>query len=422
MKNYDKIYEYVKSLEIIDTHEHLEGYEKNRDKKADVLSEYLFHYFSVDLISSGLSKNDFNTVINPEIDIEKRFRLAKPYWEVSKFTGYGRSLRHAVRLIYGIDDICENTIKDLNEQFLKALNNEKHYKKVLKDISKIKISILDGDFDCDKDYFKPAVRIDDLIMPDLEAIHQLELDLNTKIRDFDEYLESVKAKINSLSNSGNNILKSALAYTRSLYFPLTEKAKAEEEYINLLSGGKFQHTVEMKVRGGENLQNFMMHYVLKCAEKHEMVYQFHTGLQEGNGNFLANSNPVLLNNLFALYPAVKFDVFHIGYPYHKEIGALAKMFPNVYIDMCWAHIISPTACINALDEWLDLIAYNKILGFGGDYCFIDGVAGHQFMARENIARTLAKKIDEGVFDYDTAKHVAKSIFFDNPKKLYKLDI
>ena len=36
-----------------------------------------------------------------------------------------------------------------------------------------------------------------------------------------------------------------------------------------------------------------------------------------------------------------FDIFHIGYPYQQTLSALAKNFANVYIDMCWAHIISP---------------------------------------------------------------------------------
>jgi hypothetical protein len=44
---------------------------------------------------------------------------------------------------------------------------------------------------------------------------------------------------------------------------------------------------------------------------------------------IANSNPTLLTNLFFLYPNLKFDLFHISYPYQGELSVLAKGFPNV---------------------------------------------------------------------------------------------
>ena len=32
---------------------------------------------------------------------------------------------------------------------------------------------------------------------------------------------------------------------------------------------------------------------------------------------------------------------HIAYPYSDELVALAKHYPNVYVDMCWAWSIDP---------------------------------------------------------------------------------
>jgi hypothetical protein len=44
---------------------------------------------------------------------------------------------------------------------------------------------------------------------------------------------------------------------------------------------------------------------------------------------------------------------------------------------------------SALVEWLDTVPANKISAFGGDYIFVDGVYGHQYLARQNVARALA---------------------------------
>jgi predicted TIM-barrel fold metal-dependent hydrolase len=164
----------------------------------------------------------------------------------------------------------------------------------------------------------------------------------------------------------------------------------------------------------------MMHHILKLAEERELTYQFHTGLQEGNGNLINNSNPELMINLFLEYPGVKFDIFHIGYPYEKSLGVISKNFPNVFIDMAWAHIISPEASVRALVEWLDLVPANKIAAFGGDYFFVDGVYGHAAMARENVSRALSIVVGKGVFDVERAKEILHWMFVDTPARLFSL--
>jgi uncharacterized protein len=165
----------------------------------------------------------------------------------------------------------------------------------------------------------------------------------------------------------------------------------------------------------------MMHYILNIANKKSLIIQIHTGLHEGNGNIITNSNPTLLTNLFLEYPDVRYDLFHMGYPYQNEITVLAKNFPNVYIDMCWSHIISPNSSINALLEFIDTVPLNKISAFGGDYVFVDGVYGHLKLAQQNVARALSIKVEEGIFDLDKAKEAARMLFYDNPLRIFNLD-
>ena len=115
-----------------------------------------------------------------------------------------------------------------------------------------------------------------------------------------------------------------------------------------------------------------------------------------------------------------FDIFHIGYPYQNILTVMAKNFQNVYIDMCWAHIVSPNASVQALIEWIDTVPLNKISAFGGDYLFVDGVYGHQYLARMDVARALSAKIEEGLFDIGKAEEIARLFLYENPKKLFRL--
>ncbi len=63
---------------------------------------------------------------------------------------------------------------------------------------------------------------------------------------------------------------------------------------------------------------------------------------------------------------------------------------------------------------------NKICAFGGDHCFIDGVAGHRRLASRNVAKALAHKVEEGLFDAQRARRLARRLFFDNPVQLFQL--
>lgn len=419
-KSFEKINEYVQSLEIIDTHEHLPHKEEQRDKDTDVLKEYLKHYFNRDLMSAGLSAEEFQTVIDPKGPLMKRWELVEPYWEFARRTGYGRALDISVRELYGIDGIRRSTISLLNDEFLKTLNGGQ-YQRVLKEKCRIRVSILDSNLECDQKYFRSTVNTDALIFPRTKNdLLRASKETGIPLSSFDDWLEVCAKAIEGAFARGAVCLKSSLAYMRSLSYERQTRSAAEEAFNTFFAAIHYPEGDTLGTIVGKPFQDYMMHFILREANRKKWTFQFHTGIQEGCGNYISNSDPTLLSNLFLEYPNVQFDVFHIGYPYQQVLTVLAKTFPNVFIDMCWAHIISPTACIRALCEWIDSVPFNKISAFGGDYCFIDGVVGHQHLARLNVSIALARKVEEGVCDIDGAKQIAKALFFDNPARIFRL--
>lgn len=86
--------------------------------------------------------------------------------------------------------------------------------------------------------------------------------------------------------------------------------------------------------------------------------------------------------------------------------------------MCWMHIISPSRARSALSDWLDEVPANKIMGFGGDYLFVEGAYGHSVIARQNIAMVLASKVDEGFYSLDQAKKYARWLLRENAENLF----
>lgn len=415
-----EILDYINSLEIIDTHEHLPAFEERRQPN-DVIGEFLIHYFSVDLVSAGMSQTGLDKVRGEELSVLEKWDLIERYWQASRFTGYGQAIALAARDIYGIDEINRNSIEELNRRYLESYN-EQHYHKVLKEKSKIKVALLDrsGEREWDKNYFIMSHNIGSLIYPSsFNEISGIEKETGIVIYTFDDYLRACKKLIDSLYST-SKILKCALAYQRSLDFTRTEKTVAEKCF-NKIIGSKNHSNTSGGFACDIELSNYLFHYIVGLARERGMVMQIHTGIQEGNGNILSNSHPALLNRIFLDYPDMKFDIFHIGYPYQSELGVMCKMFKNVYIDMCWAHIVSPVASRHILDEWLEFIPYSKINGFGGDYCFVDGVYGHQYIARRNIAEVLSEKVVCGLFSVSEACEIAKAILFDNPARLFGIE-
>ena len=98
--------------------------------------------------------------------------------------------------------------------------------------------------------------------------------------------------------------------------------------------------------------------------------------------------------------------------------AIAKMFPNAFVDFCWTHILSPASARRALDEIIDAVPANKILGFGGDYRHVELSFAHSLIARDNIARVLSARVENHLLSEDDALLLARSFLHDNPAALF----
>jgi predicted TIM-barrel fold metal-dependent hydrolase len=434
----ERLEDFVERIPIVDSHEHIPPEAVRISKDADPLRLFLSSYTSSDLKSVGLGLEDYRMVCDPNIDIKSRWEVVEPYWRKASNTGYFRVLKIITRELYGIDEINGQAIVELARKMEEA-KKEGLYKWILKDMAKIDIAIVDNDswvedgsyyYDVNPDhnFFQPVSRFEDfLLVRSRRDISRIGSRIGAPIHSLEDLCKALERQFQLVAEKIAGV-KLVLAYHRSLQFDKVSSSDAEKVFNRIASSHQtFQWSSDytlgptmpdsFSIEETMILQNFMVHKILTLAGRYSLPVQIHTGIQEGNSNNITNSNPNKLVNLFVEYPEVKFDVFHGSYPYMKELGTLAKSFPNVYIDMCWLHIISPHAAREALDEWLDSIPLAKIIGFGGDYAFVEGAYGHSRMARKTISSVLRKKIEEGVFTEEEAKNVADSILCKNAQSL-----
>jgi predicted TIM-barrel fold metal-dependent hydrolase len=321
----------------------------------------------------------------------------------------------AARDLYHVDGITRETLPEINRE-MKARNKPGLYREVLQDICKIEYCLWDQ-FCTDKpekdDFFRLSLRLDDIVYIDSpDDIKNLEEKSGIAI-DRPEALEEImEIRITDHKPRGLAALKTALAYSRTLDFKPVRRGEAELALERILKN-------RFTERDAKVLQDYVMYSLAQKALWHNLTVQVHTGMLEGNGNRIMNANPALLSELIINNPGTRFDLFHGGYPYGGELSAMAKMFPNVYLDMSWLHVISPSYAQRYMAEWLDAVPVSKLLGFGGDYLFIEGVYGHLQIAKENIARALADKVADGIFTMKEAVSYAEMILYSNAALLFK---
>lgn len=439
----EQIRKAVNEVRLIDTHEHLQREENRLKTEVDALSVFFLQYASSDLISSGLSYRDYQTILDPRKPLEDRWKTFFPFWENIQNTAYAKALKIASRDLYG-EEINERTYQQISKR-MKEANKKGLYKWVLKDRAAIDISLQDTLLkpetyaywntppvtkllEVDKEFFIPVHRFQDFtLIQDRSDIEGIACRRGTTIHTLTDLVKNLEMEFRELSQKIAAV-KLWLGYRRPIRFEKATFAEAEEVFNQIFSQTTFDRmelegvrmTVpeDLSLDEAKPLHDFMVHKVIQLAGEYSIPVQIHTGYHEGNENLLSNTNPLNLTNLFMEYKHVKFDLFHGGYPYIGESTALAKTFPNVYLDLAWLHIMSPHAAREAISEWLDTVPANKILGFGGDYVFVEGTYGHSVIARDNVARVLIKKVEEGDLKIEEAITLARQILRENAKTLF----
>ena len=421
-----RIRQSIDQLKVVDTHEHLSGIANMKWRYHGSQPDFMF-LFSIyaydDLQSAGIPLQLLdNKLMTDSLTVKEKWKILKPYWEGSSNTAYNRAVLFTADKLFGVKNIDSSTVEELSNKIRIAYQDESGwFNKVLKEKCGIQYVVAD-DWDFSGHLFDPKIfravkRFDYFISIDSKTeIENLSKWTNRGINSLDDLVSTLEFAFKGAMEKGNYLgIKSALAYFRILFYEDVKKEKAQEVFNKIMNSQTKLSFDEVKP-----LQDYMMHRVLDLANRHNLPVQIHTGLQAGNGDIIENSKPTHLVNLIQEYPNVKFILFHGSYPYGGELATLAKNFSNVYIDMCWLYVISPTYSERYLNEWLETVPANKIMAFGGDYFSIEGVYSHLMFAKQIVSKVLSDKVKAGYFTEDEAIRIARMILHDNAINILKI--
>ncbi len=406
----------LERMEIIDAHEHI-GPERVRLETPVDAFTFLSHYLEGDLAVAGMSRSDYGAMLNPDIPLDRRWQIAAPYWQRVRHTSYARAARLAAQRFYGVDDISERTYEALSAAMQQA-NTPGIYERVLRDACRIRTALTMWD---PAELDTPLLTAVPLVIHEVEtwqalarppfasdALAQPPSANDVMVRSLDDYIDALRGYIARVKSQGAVGLK-----TVSQPYGAPDRREALAAFESLRNGSV------ARLPEANPLRDYLVDRVIAMAGGYDLVVAVHTGYW---GDF-RQLDPLHMIPILQRHPQVRFDIFHLGYPWVRETLMLGKGFPNVWLNLCWTHIISQRFAMAALDEAIDLLPANKLLAFGGDYHHqVEKVYGHLVMAREDIARVLAGRVHRHELTDTEALVLARRWFWDNPRDLYGLKV
>jgi hypothetical protein len=404
----------------MDTHEHLNKEQEYLDNGPDVLQDLFNNYVTADLVVAGASGEAMKRLLDGnDPDLAGRFRGIQNAWEKCLHTGYGEAVRLIAQHAYGMDDITPEGVEAAQE-----LN-----RKIRQPGERLRILKKVGNLD--------HVQIDDFVwacLPDKSGLDFFLYDLSwvgfcSGQLDAKVIHEEVGVEVKDLLS-----LREAMTALFAKYAPCAIAVKAQHAYNRTLlwrerEDADVERVLQKRLKG-ENvseeerlcLGDWGWARGVELAVEHNLPFKIHTGYYAGHSrmpvDFIRGGN---LCALLAKYPKARFVLMHISYPYNDELVALAKHYPNVYADLCWAWSIDPFSSCDFVRRMIHAAPANKLFAFGGDTRFPNASLAYSIQARQWLTCALQAEVDDGLMTEKQAMALATRFMRTNQEECFDLE-
>ena len=429
----------VSSLALVDTHEHLlpedqwagdnaklieemrnDGRPGWGDARPDILQDLFFNDVRSDLEVAGATEDAIQRLFDPAAgDIEFRFAGIRDAWGATQHTGYGEAVRLIASEVYGLDSL---TAEGLNaaQRTLEELRGPGERLRLLSEVAGLDhVQIDDYEWVCEPDESGPNFFLYDLTWAsfargDLKA-EKLFQETGIEVSTLEDLREAMAALFERYAACAIAV-KAQHAYTRTLLWEERSDEEAARALAVVLAGGEVEKATRLA------LGDWCWARGVELAIEHNLPFKLHTGHHAGTGNMpidwvrAGNLCPLL-----ARYPEARFVLMHISYPYSNELVSIAKHYPNVWIDLCWAWSIDPYSSTDFVRRFLHAVPSSKLFGFGGDTIWPTSAVAYSIQARRGLRRALEAEIAAGDLTEREAIDLARRLMHDNQYACFDIE-
>lgn len=233
------------------------------------------------------------------------------------------------------------------------------------------------------------------------------------LESLEQALETLVAKYGSVAIA----LKSAHAYGRTLFWQPRDPGDVSRSLQTILTRPDGATEADHIAVG-----DWCLAQGAALASQLDLPVKIHTGYYAGHSTMpLEWIRPAHLSGLLAAHPKTRFVLMHTGYPYTGELLAIAKHYPNVWVDLCWAWSIDPRSTVDFVRRFLHTTPVNKLLGFGGDTFWPTSAIAYAEQAREWLYKALAAEVDDGQLTERQAIDIALLWMRENQYDLFDIE-
>ncbi len=232
---------------------------------------------------------------------------------------------------------------------------------------------------------------------------------------FEDFLTRFQQEINPPSLEVV-AFKSIAAYRSGLNIQVTPIDFAEYHF-NQLKQQTQENSIVLK---DKPFIDFLVTQTLEVAEKYQIPIQFHTGFGDPDID-LSQGNPLLLRSVLEekRWRNVPIVLLHGSYPYTREAGYLASVYPQVYLDYGLAiPFLSVNGMRSTLRQLLELAPTTKLMYSSDAHNIPELYYLGAKWGREILQQVLEESIQDGDLNIAEAEFLARIILAENARSLY----
>ncbi len=235
------------------------------------------------------------------------------------------------------------------------------------------------------------------------SAHRFAHRLGHQLDTFDDYLALLDLLLDTLASRHQVGIKNALAYDRSVNFDDVDEGLARQAW------GRRQPTVAQRKAFGDVVVDRLCRL---CGER-DVPFQMHLGSAQIRG-----SHPMNAAGLIERHPRTRFLLMHLAFPWSRDLLGLAFVYRNVWLDLTWSALLSPTCFKQSLHEAIEVLPDESRLMIGGDNWHVEETYGAMQLMRRLIGQVLQEKVDSGYFQAADAQRLARKILSDNATQFF----
>ncbi len=235
------------------------------------------------------------------------------------------------------------------------------------------------------------------------SAHRFAEQLGCRLDTFDDYLAMLEVLVDSAADRHQVGLKNALAYDRSVDFDDVDEGLARQAW------GRRDPTAEERKAFGD----VVVDRLCRLAGERDVPFQMHLGSAQIRG-----SHPMNAAGLIDRHPKTRFLLMHLAFPWSRDLLGLAFVYRNIWIDLTWSALLSPTYFKQTLHEAIEVLPDESRMMIGGDNWHVEETYGAIATMRRLIGEVLQEKVDDGYFKADDARRLARKILSENAARFF----